>query len=105
MHLERAPHVHIPNDEHTIILFVTEEKQESQEQYADRLTERVLKWEGPNDHFAEQRMLNAGTSGEEIHLFYRDRHHMDFTYLGRVAVTSHNLHGNRPSEFTLKLTD
>ena len=41
-----------PQGDNKIILFVTEEKQDSLEQYADRLDGNLLYWEGPNDHFA-----------------------------------------------------
>ena len=92
-----------PRNGSQIILFVTEEKQESLEQYADRLDADILHWEGPNDHFAEERMVNAAGSGEQIHLFYRVRHHMDFTYMGRAAVVSHDSRIRQPSQFTLKL--
>src|SRR5262245_57099999 len=67
-----------PRDDNKIILFVTREKQADHEQYEDELTGNMLHWDGPNDHFAEDRMLAAHNSGDEIHLFYRDRHHSDF---------------------------
>ena len=88
-----------PRKDNKIVLFVTEEKQSSAEQYADRLSGDILEWEGPTDHFAENRMLNAEANGEEIHLFYRERHHSDFTYYGRLNVLSHALHGNCRSHF------
>jgi hypothetical protein len=92
-----------PRDDNKIILFVTEEKQSSAEQYADRLSGGKLEWEGPTDHFAENRMLNAASSGDEIHLFHRERHHTDFTYCGRLIVASHVHHTARPSHFTFKV--
>ena len=92
-----------PRNDNKIVLFVTEEKQSSAEQYADRLTGSTLEWEGPTDHFAEDRMLNAEANGEEIHLFHRERHHGDFTYRGRLTVLSHAPHGNRPSQFKFAL--
>ena len=88
-----------PRDDNKIVLFVTEKKQSTAEQYADRLSGNVLEWDGPTDHFAEDRMLNVETSGEEIHLFHRVRHHTDFTYCGRLKVLSHSLHSSRPSHF------
>jgi putative restriction endonuclease len=80
-----------PRADNKIILFVTEEKQASLEQYSDRLVAPILHWEGPNDHFAEQRMVNAADSGDEIHLFYRRRHHSEFTYFGRISVGNYKL--------------
>lgn len=35
-----------PKDDNKIILFVTEEKRQSAEQYADRLNGNLLQWEG-----------------------------------------------------------
>ncbi|MBK8319356.1 MAG: hypothetical protein IPL05_12605 [Betaproteobacteria bacterium] len=92
-----------PRDDNKIVLFVTEEKQSSAEQYVDRLTGGKLEWEGPTDHFAEDRMLNAASSGDEIHLFHRERHHMEFTYCGRLTVANHLRRTDRPSHFTFKL--
>ena len=93
-----------PRGDNKIILFVTEEKQASAEQYADRLYGETLEWEGPTDHFAENRMLNAEAMGDEIHLFHRVRHHSDFTYCGRIKVAGHTLHSARPSHFTFTVS-
>lgn len=90
-----------PRDDNKIILFVTKHKPEYIEPYQDDLTEDVLYWEGPTDHFAEERMLNASTSGDEIHLFYRERHHSDFIYEGEFIVTSSQTFSDRPSVFLL----
>jgi hypothetical protein len=88
-----------PRDDNKIVLFVTEEKQSSAEQYADQLSGNTLEWEGPTDHFAQNRMLNSEPNGEEIHLFHRQRHHSDFTYCGRLKISSHVLRTHRPSHF------
>lgn len=88
-----------PQNTNKIILFVTDEKQAFQEQYCNRLDNGKLAWEGPTDHFAEQRMVSAAQTGDEIHLFYRDRYHSDFTYIGKLSVESFNLHADRPSSF------
>jgi len=58
-----------PRGDNKIILFVTREKQESAEQYEDELAGNELRWEGPTDHFAEERMLASAQSGDELHLF------------------------------------
>jgi len=62
-----------------IILFVTQEKESAAEQYEDELADGVLRWEGPTDHSPRPSVV-AGQAGEEIHLFYRERHHSDFVY-------------------------
>jgi hypothetical protein len=92
-----------PKADNKILLFVTENKQESAEQYVDRLHGDVLHWEGPNDHFAEERMLKAALSGEEIHLFHRSRHHSDFTYLGKLTVEKHTIMTGSPSKFAFRV--
>lgn len=94
-----------PRDDNKIVLFVTEEKQSSAEQYSDRLTGHTLEWEGPTDHFAQDRMLNAEAHGEEIHLFHRERHHSDFTYCGRIKLSSHVLRTDKPSHFKFVVTN
>jgi hypothetical protein len=88
-----------PKADNKILLFVTENKQESAEQYSDQLRDGVLDWEGPTDHFAESRMLNAELAGEEIHLFHRIRHHSDFTYLGKLEVKQYTILTDCPSKF------
>jgi hypothetical protein len=90
-----------PSGDNKIILFVTEKKQSSSTQYVDRLEGVTLFWEGPRDHFAEQRMLNASASGEQIHLFHRKKHHEEFTYMGTGRVVESRLRSDRPSEFKI----
>ena len=92
-----------PRGDNKIVLFVTEEKQASAEQYSDHLSGNTLDWDGPTDHFAEDRMLNAASTGDEIHLFHRERHHIDFTYCGRLSVASHVLRTDRPSHFKFQV--
>lgn len=92
-----------PADAHEIILFVTEEKQDFQTQYQDRLIGQHLMWEGPTDHFGEDRMLNAHRTDDEIHVFHRDKHHTDFTYLGQAEVVDYELHTDKPSAFVLRV--
>ena len=91
-----------PKDDNKIILFVTFDKQEQNEQYKDELIGGILLWEGPTDHFAENRIVNSKQFGDEIHLFYRERHHSDFIYEGKFTVSQYVLNSNQPSKFTLK---
>lgn len=94
-----------PAGDNKIIVFVTEEKQVSATNYQDVLREDILEWEGPNDHFAEGRMLTAETRGEEIHLFHRRRHHMDFEYRGQLRVLSVTPNLDAPSKFCFEILD
>jgi len=88
-----------PKADNKIVLFVTREKQSSAEQYADHFDGKILEWEGPTDHFAEGRIVKSRATDEEIHLFYRERHHSDFTYCGRLLVLSYTIYIERPSQF------
>lgn len=90
-----------PRDDNKIILFITKDKPEWLEQYEDDLAGNVLHWEGPSDHFAEARMVKASDQGDEIHVFYRERHHSDFTYEGEFAVTDARIFTDRPSRFVM----
>lgn len=92
-----------PRGTDKIILFVTEDKPSWQPQYHDHLRGDELSWEGPTDHFAEQRIVDAAEVGDEIHLFYRKRRHLGFRYLGQVTLASHRIHATRPSEFTFQV--
>lgn len=92
-----------PRNDDKIVLFVTEEKQSSAQQYVDKFSGNTLEWEGPTDHFAEDRMINAEANGEEIHLFHRKRHHSDFIYCGRLKVLSYTLHSQHPSHFKFEV--
>jgi hypothetical protein len=92
-----------PRQDNKIILFVTEEKQLSAEQYKDKLSGDILEWEGPNDHFAEGRMAKAKETGEEIHLFHRQRHHEDFVCLGRAEVITYRPRSRQPSYFAFRV--
>lgn len=92
-----------PKEDNKIILFVTAKKQISSEQYQDELDGNRLKWEGPNDHFAEDRIIHAVANGDEIHLFYRERHHTDFVYFGQLDLLEYELSLDRPSKFIFKI--
>jgi hypothetical protein len=92
-----------PRNDNKIVLFVTKEKQPTFEQYFDRIIGNTLEWEGPTDHFAEERVLKADEGDDEIHLFYRERHHSNFIYQGCLKVIKYSLHTNKPSQFTFEL--
>jgi hypothetical protein len=92
-----------PRDDNKIVLFVTEEKQSGFEQYSDHLIGNTLEWEGPTDHFAEERMLKAAITGDEIHLFHRVRHHSDFIYRGRLKIVSYMPYSDKPSHFSFEV--
>lgn len=88
-----------PAGDNKIILFVTREKQAAQHQYQDHFEGDTLHMEGETNHAADQRLVSAAAAGDEIHLFYRDRHHADFTYYGRINLREHELRPDAPSLF------
>lgn len=94
-----------PKNDNKIILFVTAEKQESLEQYKDKLVGEYLHWEGPNDHFAEHRMIHSRSKGQDIHLFYRAIHHSNFIYFGKIDIINFETELKKPSRFVFHLTD
>jgi putative restriction endonuclease len=95
--------VFTPAGQNIIVLFVTEDKQDSATQYADRLEGETLYWEGEDKHGNDRRIADADNAGDEIHVFYRERHHMPFTYIGRVRVKSVRLLSDKPSEFVFEI--
>jgi 5-methylcytosine-specific restriction enzyme A len=92
-----------PRNTPFIILFITREKQKFLTQYEDTLENGILKIEGETNHAADDRIINASTTGDEIHLFYRDRHHMAFTYYGQIYLLEYKLHAKPPSLFTFRV--
>lgn len=91
-----------PANDNKIVLFVTSKKRPEDTQYQDRLVGDVLLWEGPNDHFAEDRMLDHARRGDEIHVFYRDAHRDAFTYLGPMILYCAQRFDDRPSRFVFQ---
>lgn len=96
--------VFTPAGQSLIVLFVTEDKQESLTPYADRLDGGVLHWEGKDKHQNDLRIAQSEKTGDEIHVFYRERHHSPFTYLGQVRLISAKLLTHKPSEFVFAVS-
>ncbi len=93
--------VFTPAGQNIIVLFVTEEKQETLTPYTDRLQGRELMWEGESGHRTDMRITTARENGEEIHVLYRQRHHQPFTYLGQFQVEDSKILTEEPSRFRL----
>lgn len=88
-----------------IVLFVTEEKQQSLTQYNDHIEGQYLHWEGEAKHGSDRRIVDARQNGDEIHLFHRKVHHSPFLYLGKISLLEHNLLEGEPSQFIFSLTN
>lgn len=48
-------------------------------------------------------MIAASEARDEIHLFYRERHHTDFVYRGQLEVVGQERHTDRPSRFVFRV--
>ncbi len=80
-----------PSGQPVIVLFVTAEKQEHLPQYSDHFDGTTLAMDGEDSHQNDHRLAKATEAGDQIHLFFRKRHHQAFVYVGRVqrcAVSS-----------------
>lgn len=88
-----------PIDTNLIILFVTKNKQQSLTQYRDYIEGDLLYWEGESKHSSDERIVNAGVSGDRIYLFYRDEHHNPFIYYGEVKLVFYELETAVTSKF------
>lgn len=92
-----------PSKTNYIILFVTKIKQETLRQYKDFMDTGLLHWEGEDKHFSDNRIVNAETANDAIHLFYREIHHTPFTYYGEITLKEYNLHNDAPSQFVFSI--
>lgn len=95
--------VYTPAGQQIIYLFVTRVKQNCLTQYDDFIQGDLLFWEGENGHGSDLRIAAASAKGEDIHLFYRERHHLPFTYHGKIVLTRWLRHEDKPSEFVFKV--
>lgn len=94
--------VFTPRGQSIIVFFVTEEKQESLTQYVDHIDNDILFWEGEKGHGSDSRIIEGK---DEIHVFFRKRHHNDFTYMGRAYLLKYGLFESNPSRFSFQLID
>jgi len=65
-----------PRDQNIIVLFITKDNQETLTQYADRIDNDQLFWEGEIGHGSDNRIV---AQRDEIHVFYRVLHHQNLS--------------------------
>lgn len=92
-----------PTSKPFVILFVTKEKQEVFTQYRDFLEADILHWEGEQRHGSDSRIVNSEQNGDEVHLFFRERHHAPFVYFGRIHLVHHEIRTDVPSRFSFRV--
>lgn len=98
-----AKGVFCPRASKQIILFVTRIKQESLEQYNDYISGEYLFWEGEKGHGHDERIANASSTGDRIHLFYREIHHSPFEYRGLITVVKMAIIPGKAAQFVFRL--
>lgn len=95
--------VFTPANKKCIVLFVTQQKQNSAIQYLDFINLDFLHWEGEEKHGSDERIANAYRNGEDILLFYRDMHHTPFRYFGPIRNHIFQKRPIEPSKFVFEL--
>lgn len=98
-----AKGVFCPRNSKQIILFVTRIKQQSLEQYNDYISGEYLFWEGEKGHGHDERIANSSSTGDVIHLFYREIHHSPFEYRGLVTLVKMATLPGKPMQFVFRL--
>jgi putative restriction endonuclease len=83
-------------------LFITKEKQEALTQYEDHIEQDILFWEGEKGHGSDYRIRQKS---DDIHVFYREKHHSDFIYKGLAVLNTFHIYSDRPSKFTFILVN
>lgn len=91
-----------PAGDNKIVLFVTKQKQDTLTQYHDHFEDDRLMMEGETNHANDQRLAKASDAGDEIYLFFRERHHSPFTYFGPIQLVQCELLSDRPSRFVFE---
>ena len=68
----------------------------------DHIEHDTLFWEGEKAHVSDQRIIEKR---DDIHVFFREKHHSDFTYGGRAVLQRYHIYSERPSKFVFALID
>ncbi len=93
-----------PANEKTLVLFVTREKSSDATQYNDEINGNLLYMMGQIKHKTDKRLLqNLNNDIDDIFLFYREKHHTPFTFLGPCTLIDAKIKKDSPSEFVFLL--
>lgn len=90
-----------PSDTNIIILFITKNNQVCLTKYNNNFYENsnLLYMNGEINHQNDERLVNSSNTGDEVYLFYREKHHSNFMYKGRVYLSDYTINSNLPSNF------
>ena len=92
--------VFTPANQNIIVLFVTKIKQKGTRQYHDDINGNLLYMSGQKEHGTDKRLYqNYGQKIDDIYLFYSEKHHTPYTYMGSCLLTEAHLHSDTESEF------
>ena len=89
-----------PKNTNIIILFITKDKQDSLPQYQNYFEDNLLFIEGETNHSHDSRIINSQSNNDNIYLFYREKHHMDFIFYGEITLKKYEIRIDEPSKFT-----
>lgn len=89
-----------PKGSDILILFVTKERQPGSTQFKNELRGNMIKIEGADKHGTDHLLLDTKKdSPYKIYLFYREKHTLPFTFLGRVHLVQSCIYEDKSSEF------
>lgn len=89
-----------PKDTDILILFVTKNRQPGSAQFKNELRGNIIKIEGADKHGTDQLLQkNLEDPTDQIYLFYREKHTLPFTFLGKVHLIQSWIHTDTSSEF------
>lgn len=89
-----------PKNSNIIILFVTKQRQPGTTQFKNELRGNIIKIEGADKHGTDQLLQsNLENPKDQIYLFYREKHTLPFTFLGKVHLIQSWIHSSKSSEF------
>ncbi|MBI2511474.1 MAG: hypothetical protein HYV96_05810 [Opitutae bacterium] len=91
-----------PANDNKILFFITRERRAGDTAYQNQFVDDVLRIDGPEDHFAEDRVLNSAKSGDEVHLFFRELHRDAFRYCGQMRLVDAQVYATKPSRFAFR---
>lgn len=89
-----------PKGSDILILFVTKQRQPGLTQFKNELRGNMIKIEGADKHGTDQLLQkNLDAPVNRIYLFYREKHTLPFTFLGKVHLIQSWIHADTASEF------
>lgn len=89
-----------PKNSDIIVLFVTKQRQPGTPQFKNELRGNILKIEGADKHGTDQLLQNnLNHPKDKIYLFYREKHTLPFTFLGKVHLIRSWIYDSKSSEF------